>query len=307
MTPDTRARVLAAAEQLGYRAHVGARSLIRQRTEVIGVVVGDLFDPYCAELTAHLEQHAAARGFRVLLATSGPDLKAEASAITSLVEHRVAAIITIAFTGEESVLNSVGSHTPLVCIGYDGPHRVSIGIDNRRGGKLGTAHLLGLGHRRIAYMTYGGVSPKTDRDRRDGYRRTLRNAGISLDPQLLLRLAAGNEHEQERHARMLELLSRPEPPTAVFVVSDITAIELMSCASQLGLRIPEDLSVVGFDDIVIARLPMIALTTIAHPMEELARRGVDTAISLVEDPRSLPAAQRVEPRLIVRNTTGPPR
>ena len=303
MTDDTRARVLAAAEQLGYRAHVGARNLIMQRTEVIGVVVGDLFDPFCAELTAHIELLAAERGFRVLLATAGPDLAAEASAVTSLVEHRVAAIIVISFTGQQSALDAAGAHMPIICIGYQGPYGVSIGIDDRRGGRLGTDHLLGLGHKRIAYLSNSGVPLKTDRDRRDAYRRTLRRAGFAPDPTLVQRLPAGTDGE--RFALMRELLARRDRPTAVFAVSDITAVELMSCAQEMDLRVPEDLSVVGFDDIMLARMPMVGLTTVAQPMQELAQRGVDAAIDLIEDPESQPPAQRVEPRLIVRSSTAP--
>jgi LacI family transcriptional regulator len=305
IAPATRDRVLAAVEQLGYRAHVGARDMRRQRTEIVGVVVGDLFDPFCAELTAHIEQIASERGYRVLLATAGADLKAETKAIASLMEHRVAAVILISFTGDQSVRDTVGAHTPVVCIGYEGPHGVSIGIDDRRGGRLATEHLVQLGHRRIAYVSSSGVPHKTDRDRRDGYRNALRGAGIPPDRRLVLRLEAGPE--QERYARMRELLSQPERPTAVFGVSDITALELMSCANGLGLRVPENLSVVGFDDIMMARMPMIALTTVAQPIAELAQRGVDTAIALIEEPDALTRAPRIEPELIVRCTTGPPR
>ncbi|MGA8355200.1 MAG: LacI family DNA-binding transcriptional regulator [Solirubrobacteraceae bacterium] len=304
MTPETRAHVLAVAEELGYRVHVGARNLIKQRTEVIGVVVGDLFDPFCAELTAHLELLAAQRGFGMLLTTAGSDLAAEANAVTSLVEHRVAAIVVVSFTGNQSALHAAGSHMPVICIGYEGPYGVSIGVDDRRGGRLGTEHLLQLGHRHIGYVSNSGMPQKTDRDRRDSYRRVLRRAGISPDPQLIMRLPAPDK--QERFARLREMLSRPDRPTAVFAVSDITAIELMSCAGELGLRVPEDLSVVGFDDIMVASMPMIALTTVAQPMAELAQRGIDAAIALIEDPCADVAVQRAEPRLVVRGTTAAP-
>jgi DNA-binding LacI/PurR family transcriptional regulator len=303
MAPETRARVLAAAEELGYRVHAGARNLIQQRTEVIGVVVGDLFDPFCAELTAHLEPLIAAHGFRMLLTTAGADLKAEGSAITSLVEHRVAAILVISFTGDQSVLDAVGSHMPVICIGYEGPYGVSIGIDDRLGGRLGTAHLLELGHRHIAYVSNSGVPLKTDRDRRNSYRRMLRRAGLSPERRWELRLPA--ESKSDRYAQMCELLREEDRPTAVFAVSDITAIELMACAEDLGLHVPRELSIVGFDDIMMASVPMIALTTVAQPIAELARRGVETAIALVEDPHTSLKPQRVEPQLILRSTTGP--
>jgi LacI family transcriptional regulator, galactose operon repressor len=300
----TRTRVHAAVEQLGYRAHVGARDMRRQRTEIVGVVVGDLVDPFCAELTAQIERLAAARGYRVLLATAGPDLREEARAIESLMEHRAAAIVLISFTGEDHGLDAISSHTPVVCVGYEGPYGVSVGIDDRRGGELAAEHLAALGHRRIAYVSNTGVPPKTDRERRAGYRRALRRAGIEPDPQLVQRLPAGRDEQRLR--RMRELLDAPDRPTAVFGSSDITAIELMSCAHELGLRVPGDLSVVGFDGIALARMPMIALTTVAQPIAELARRGVEAAIALVEDPRAAIAQPRSEPRLIVRHTTAPP-
>jgi LacI family transcriptional regulator len=305
IAPATRERVLAAAEQLGYHAHIGARDLTRRRTEVIGVVVGDLFDPFSAELTGHLEQHASSRGLRVLLSTAGPDLREETTAIMSLLEYRVAAIVLVAFTGDQGVLEKIGAHMPVVCIGYEGPCGVSIGIDDRRGGDLATTHLIDLGHRRIAYVSSAVLPRQTDRDRLYGYRRALRRAGIRSERELVQQL--GPVSEERREAIVRELLREPERPTAVFAASDITAIEVMSCANDLRLRVPRDLSIVGFDDILLARTPMIALSTVAQPIAELARRGIDASVALIEDPQAPPQVTRIEPQLIVRKTTAPPR
>lgn len=302
---DTRERVLAAAEQLGYHAHMGARDLTRRRTEVIGVVTGDFFDPFIGELTGRLEQRAAARGFRVLLSTAGSDLREEKSAIMSLLEYRVAAIVLVAFTGDQQMLDTIGEHIPVVCMGYEGPCGVSVGIDERRGGDLATTHLIDLGHRRIAYLSAALLPGQVDRDRRYGYRRALRRARITPAKELVLRLPPVSEEQRQELIR--ELLTQPEHPTAVFCASDITAIEVMSCASRLRLRVPRDLSIVGFDDILLARTPMIALTTIAQPAAELARRGIDAAASLIEDPHAELPAVRLEPQLVVRRTTAPPR
>lgn len=305
IAPETRERVLAAVEQLGYRAHIGARDLTRQRTEVLGVVVGDFFDPFSAELAAHIEQRAAASGFRVLLATAGADLRAEAGAITSLMEYRVAAMILIAFTGDQSALETIGEHTPVICIGYQGPCGLSIAIDETHGGDIATAHLTELGHRRIAYLSSSLLPRETDRGRLHGYRRALRRAGIASDRRLVRQLEPGPS--DERRDQMRELLSQPDGPTAVFAASDITAIELMTCASELGMGVPRDLSIVGFDDVVLASTPMISLTTVRQPIAELAHDGVDAAIALIEDPDAKPHVRHVEPQLIVRGTTGPPR
>jgi DNA-binding LacI/PurR family transcriptional regulator len=304
VAPETRERILAAVEQLGYRANLGARDLTRQRTEVIGVVVGDFFDPFSAELTGRLERHAAANGFRVLLSTAGADLRHEASAIGSLLEYRVAALVLVAFTGDEQELLAIGAHTPVVCIGYEGPCGVSIGIDDKRGGDVATAHLVELGHARIAYVSAKVLPRQTDADRLAGYRRALRRGGLGSDRALVHRFGPGPE--EARRAQMRALLTQPDRPTAVFAASDITAIELMSCADELGLRVPEDLSVVGFDDIALARVPMLALTTVAQPIAELAQRGVDAAIALIEDPAAAVQGPRIEPQLVVRGTTAPP-
>lgn len=305
IAPATRERVLAAAEQLGYHAHIGARDLTRRRTEVIGVVVGDLFDPFSAELTGHLERHAAERGFRMLLSTAGSDLREEKTAIMSLLEYRVAAIVLVAFTGDQEALARIGAHVPVVCIGYEGPCGVSIGIDDKRGARVATAHLTDLGHRRIAYVSSALLPPQTDHDRLHGYRQALRRAKLQPAKDLALRL--GSAAEDQRHDLICQLLRRPERTTAVFAASDITAIEVMSCASELKLRVPRDLSVVGFDDVLLSRTPMIALTTIAQPIAELARVGIDAAISLIENPDMPPDSVRVAPQLVVRRTTAPPR
>ena len=114
VSEETRARVEAAAAALRYRPHAGARELTRRRSAVLGLLVGDLFDPFNAELTGLLEQQAAENGYRVLLATAGPDLQGEESALSSLLEHRVAALILVAYTGDDAGLRTITEHTPLV-------------------------------------------------------------------------------------------------------------------------------------------------------------------------------------------------
>ncbi len=305
VAPATRQRVLLVAKQLGYHTHLGARSLTRQQTEVIGIMVGDFFDPFIGELTGRLEQHAAARGFRVLLSTAGPDLREEEPAVVSLLEHRVAAVILVGFTGDQRVLDTIGAHMPVVYLGYQSRSGASIGMDEKLGGDLATAHLIDLGHQRIAYVSAALLPRHVDRDRLHGYRRALRRAGMSSAKELVLRV--GPTSEEQRQELMRRLLSQPQRPTAVFAASDITAIEVMSCAHDLRLWIPRDLSIVGYDDIMLARTPMIALSTIAQPAAELARRAIDIAIALVDDPAARLQSALIEPQLIVRRTTAPPR
>jgi LacI family transcriptional regulator len=303
VSDETRARVETAAATLGYYPHAGARGLTRRRSEVLGLLVGDFFDPFNAELTAHLEQQAAAHGFRVLLATAGPDLREEDEAISNLLEHRVAALILIAYTGDDTRLRSIGAHTHVVSVGYTGSGGTSIGLDDVTGSRLAIEHLLELGHTRIAYVSGTVLSPSTDAARIAGYRAALRRAGITLEQSLLCRVGPRSDPTRLQAAR--ELLASENPPTAVFAASDITAVEIMSCASELGLRTPEDLSVVGFDDMQLASVPMISLTTIAQPVAELARLSVQAVIDHLT-PGKTPQPALLEPTLIVRGSTAPP-
>lgn len=297
----TRARVEAAAIALRYRPHAGARDLTLRRSEVVGLLVGDLFDPFNAELTGLLEQHAAASGYRVLLATAGSDLQEEETALSNLLEHRVAALILVAYTGDDVGLRAITEHTPVVSIGYSGSVGVSIRLDDVTGALLAVSHLLDLGHERIAYVRGTLIAPATDAARLSGYRAALRRAGIDEDRVVKV----GPQSDPQRNAAVRELLSGPERPTAVFAPSDITAVEVMSCAMELGLRVPEDLSIVGFDDMQLSRLRMISLTTVAQPVAEMARLGIDAATRWLTTGEVVQPAM-IKPQLIVRGSTAPP-
>ncbi len=303
VSDQTRARVEDAAARLGYRPHAGARDLTRRRSEVVGLLVGDFSDPFNAELTGQLEQQAAANGFRVLLATAGPDLGGEELAISSLLEHRVAALILIAYTGDDQGLRSIGAHTHVVSIGYRGSAGTSIAIDDIGGARLAVEHLLDLGHTRIAYASGIMLTSGTDASRIAGYRAALRRSGIDPPEEFICRV--GPRSDPQRLQAVHELLASPDRPTAFFAASDITAIELMSAGWELGLRVPDDLSLVGFDDMLLAGVPMISLTTIAQSATELARLGVEAVVDHLT-PDRVPHSALVEPKLIVRGSTGPP-
>lgn len=303
VSAQTRARVAEAAAALRYHPHAGARGLTRRRSEVIGLLVGDFFDPFNAELTGHLEQQAAAHGFRVLLATAGPDLHSEEEAISNLLEHRVAALILIAYTGDDTRLRSIGTHTHVVSIGYSSSAETSIGLDEVTGARLATDHLLELGHTKIAYVS-GTILPQSvDAARLAGYRAALRHAGVQPAGELALKV--GQRSDPARLDAVRRILSSDDRPTAVFTASDITAVELMACAQELGLRIPRDISVVGFDGMQLAAIPMISLTTIAQPVQDFARLSIEAILQHLT-PGMEPRSVMLEPTLIVRRSTAPP-
>ncbi|WP_457108918.1 LacI family DNA-binding transcriptional regulator [Marmoricola sp. URHA0025 HA25] len=299
----TRTRVENAAKALGYRAHAGARDLIRRRSEILGLLVGDLFDPFVSELTGHLEHYASANGFKVLLATAGPDLRDSERALTNLTEHRVAALILVAYGDDEEVVReTVGHTTPVVSLASSGPG-LCIGVDDVMGSIMAVDHLLKLGHTRIAYLSGALLPPAVDNARFTGYKAALRGANIGQEAAL--RCTTGKRSDERRLEPIRTMLTAPDRPTAVFATSDVLALELMGCASELGLQVPRDLSIVGFDDIQMAGLPMIALTTVMQPAAELAEMSVRAVLEQLAG--EITATPRLlEPDLIVRRSTAPP-
>jgi LacI family transcriptional regulator len=295
----TRERVSTAARTLGYRLHAGARDLTRRRSEVLGLLVGDFFDPFVSELTAHLEHEASSHGFRVLLATAGLDLQDEQRALSNLVEHRVASVILVAYGDNDESLRSVAGHTPVVSLASSGPG-TSIGVNDLAGALLAMDHLIELGHRRIGYLTGPLLPAQVDRARLSGYRAALQRAALPAPPRY--RCTIGPHGSRDRLAPLQEMLTSSERPTAVFATSDVLALDLMACAIELGLQVPQDLSIVGFDDIQIASFPTIGLTTVAQPAAELARMAVEAAIQQLSG-QGQPGSALLDPRLVVRTST----
>ncbi len=300
---QTRKRVLAAIAELEYRPNAAARYLKRQRTTVLGVLVGDLGNPFYSEAARHIEYYAERRGYTMLLASTGGERETEQRRVESLLEHRVAAIIFLAYSSQRPTID----HIPCVFVaGLPTSHGVFIGVDERKSAEQATSFLLSLGHRRIGYVnTIVSSHPDSDKVRFAGYRRALSKAGIVLDDALTVRLGSGIETpEAERERSLRTLLSGPARPTAVFATSDYTALQVMDCADDLGLDVPQQLSVAGFDNTTSSALRRISLTTVAYPIHELARLSVEAAIDALE---GSPKRTRIllQPELVVRGSTGP--
>ncbi|MFZ2050318.1 MAG: LacI family DNA-binding transcriptional regulator [Solirubrobacteraceae bacterium] len=300
---QTRKQVLAAIAELEYRPNAAARYLKRQRTTVLGVLVGDLGNPFYSEAARHIEHYAEQRGYTMLLASTGGERETEQRRVESLLEHRVAAIIFLAYSSQRPTID----HIPCVFVaGLPTSHGVFIGVDERKSAEQATSLLLSLGHRRIGYVnTIVSSHPDSDKVRFAGYRRALSKAGIALEDTLIVRLGSGIQTpEAERERSLRRLLSGPDRPTAVFATSDYTALQVMDCADSLELAIPRELSVVGFDNTTSSALQRISLTTVAYPIHELARLSVEAAIDALE---SSPKRTRIllQPELIVRGSTGP--
>ena len=297
---DTRERVLRAAEELGYRPNVIARSLVRRRSYAIGLVVPDLANQFFAHVVSGAERVAAEAGYAVLLCEQrGAGIESHLDALRA---RQVDGLILDA-AGASSIPEDLLDGINVVLIDQPSQRWPGVASDAEGAGRMAAEHLVGLGHRRIAF-----VGPSADvhsfRMRERGFTRALREAGLGIDSDLLRRapatVAGGT-------AAMRALLARKEAPTAVFFANDLLALGAYKACAQLGVSIPRDVSVVGCDDIEFAQLVTPELTTVAVPARELGARAARLLVRDLAGDAVAPSQQTrpLPVRLVVRGSTGP--
>jgi LacI family transcriptional regulator len=302
----TRRRVLEAIAELDYRPNAVARDLVRRRTSTVGLVVGDLANPFYSELAKLVERHVAARGYAAMICDTDGRPSTEQARLETLLLHRVAGVVMLQFSGARSVMGPLAaSGVPVVLVSCWGEDTDCVAVDDESACAAGAAHLVELGHRRVAYLSSELVESPTDRARQAGYHAALAAAGVPARDRRVVRWS--RSVDRGRHSALERLLDGLAAPTAFVASNDLVAIELVDALEDIGLRVPDDLSVVGFDDIAIAGLARIGLTTLRQPTDQLARVGVDMLIRRMEDGAvDPPRHRRLETTLRVRGSTGPP-
>lgn len=301
---ETRTRVTAAALALDYTPNEVARSLITNRTHAFGVLLPDLYGEFFSEVLRGVDLRARRDGFHLLVSSSHADGEDLVGALRSM-RGRIEGLIVMAPDVDTAALvQAAGVDIPLVLLdpGVRAVNCDSISIDNAAGARTAVEHLLGLGHRRIATIT-GPVQNADARQRLAGYRRALEEHGIAVDAAFE---TAGDFTEPSGYAAVARLLELRPRPTAIFAANDYMAIGAMSALTQAGLRIPEDVAVVGFDDIAMARYLNPPLTTVNVDLLDLGARAVQRLV----DHKSGSAARRrheVTPAtLVIRKSCGAP-
>ncbi len=308
VSAETKLRIQRLAHVMGYSPDAQARSLVMGRTHTIGVVVTTLADPFIAEIVQAIESTALDQGYSVILASSNSEPEREIAAVQMLRSKRVdGLVVTSSRVGAlyQEHLDRLG--VPVVLVNSHseqrGPYTYSINVDNRHGARLGTGHLIQLGHRRIAYVG-GPAEHSDDLERLAGYQQALHEAGTALDRALVVP-GTGRADAGERALPLLMALEKR--PTAVFCYNDMTAIGLLRAARRAGLSIPQDLAVVGFDDIPFASYVQPPLTTVAQPKPKMGKGAMEMVLALMADGDA--GARRisnvvVQGELIVRESSG---
>lgn len=274
---DTTARVNAVINDLGYQASLVAQSLRNHHTNVIGILVADL-EPFSAELLKGAADAIRGSGFEMVVYSAGGLADDHVGWERRYLSRLSGTLIDGAVLVTPTVVD-VNYGAPIVAID---PHTGQSGLptidsDNLRGGQLATAHLLGLGHRRIAMLS-GRPDLESSRLREQGYRQAMAAAGVPVSEDLVL---VGGYDAQASAECTRTLLTSNDPPTAIFAANDVSAIAAIQAAAGLGLRVPADLSLVGFDNIPESALCTPPLTTVNQPIRQMGERSIQLLLRLM--------------------------
>jgi LacI family transcriptional regulator len=303
--PATKEKVLDAARALGYVPNRAARALVTRRSQTVGVVVADLANPFYPRIIAAMQSELAQRGYRMALIRD-PGETGGRSDVDVLQEAAVdGAVFLSAAKGSTAVRRFAQSGSPVVQMSrYDPDFPSDLVLpDDVRGAELLAEHLAALGHERIGLLTGPGETTSS-MDRERSFREALGRRGMTLADGYLRR---GSITHASGVAMARSLLQEDLPPTAIYGASDTLAIGALDAAAQLGIRVPEGLSVVGFDDSEPSGWSMINLTTVHQPLEEMARASVTLLLERLDGERTDEPARRIFPvELVVRGTTAPP-
>ncbi|MFF5840241.1 LacI family DNA-binding transcriptional regulator [Streptomyces massasporeus] len=299
--PEKRDAVLRAARELGYRPNAAARSLSEQRTRTVGVLLNDLRNPWFVDLLDGLNSLLHANGLRMLLADARLNRRTGQDPADPLLDLRVDGLVVVGTLPDPAALGAVAERIPVVLAGSREPAPPGVDVvagDDERGALLVAEHLVGLGHRRIAHIAgYGAVGEL----RRRSFEATMRRHGLADE----VLVEPSDMTEEGGYRTTVRLLSRPDRPTAVFAVNDIAAIGVLSAAEELGLRVPRDLSVVGYDNTSIARLRHVWLTSVDNSSHEVGRRAAQCLLKRFEGAGGAGRVQLATPTLEIRGSSAP--
>jgi DNA-binding LacI/PurR family transcriptional regulator len=317
MRASTRRRVLAAIEELGYQPNSAARQLRTGQVKTIGLVVPSVANPFWGSFAKAVEGQALEFDQQILLCNSERDPARERAYVDELWAGGVrAVIIGSSLPSFDHLRSAMERGMRLVAFDRepqlgDPPGLVTVSVDNRLGGIMATRHLLSLGHQNVGFIS-GAIATVSRRQRLAGYSEALRDAGVPLRTELVWAEGPsddfGDVNSADRGQQGMKALLRiKNPPSAVVAINDMYAIGACAAAHKEGLRVPQDVSVVGFDDIMIAAFYNPPLTTIRQPLEEMSRYAVEAIQRLQADPAAgQTTAVLMGPSLVIRKSAAAP-
>lgn len=299
----TQERILAAARQLNYRPNLLARSLRRGRSHTIGVLVPEVSEGYATLVLAGLEQGLMQAGYFFFLISHHHR--------ADLVEQSQSMLVERAVDGIVAIDTPLQQHPPLPTVTISCPDRhewiTNIMLNHRRAAELAMDHLVGLGHRQIAFIRGQSFSSDTE-PRWEAIQHAAERARLAIDPELVAQLDGDSPSHEPGYFATQRLLGPKAQFTALFAFNDVSAIGAIRALREAGLRVPEDVSVVGFDDIQSAAFQNPALTTVRQPLRTMGTLAAETILTQIGSPAEHPPSRQlvVDPELVVRDSTCPP-
>jgi DNA-binding LacI/PurR family transcriptional regulator len=302
ISEKTRKKVLEVMKELHYQPSIVASALTGKRTRTIGLIIPDVANPFFSEIARKVEDRGRELGFNVLMCNTDNNPDTEEMYLSLLQQKSVDGIIIGTTTKNYTVLNQLlQENFPLALIAQDIPELAInvVRVDDFLGGYQAVSHLVSLGHEKIAIML-GNLSRTSDKYRLQAYRQVMEENGLKYEEKWIVytdySLADGKR-------AALELLQSSPKPTAVFACFDSLAIGVYQAAKELGLNIPNDLSIVGFDNTILSTIVDPPLTTVAQPIDEMGRQVVDLLIDEIEGKNSTKQRIILPPELIIRQST----
>jgi DNA-binding LacI/PurR family transcriptional regulator len=295
--------VLDAAAALGYRPNAAARSLVRRRSNLFGVVLSDLHNPFFADVVDGIQMEAGAQGYRTIASVVDRGPRGERRALDTLLELRVDGLILASPMLDMETIAGASRELPVVLVARRSRQASvdSVSNDDPTGAALAVDHLADLGHERIAHIDGGGGAGAAERRR--GYERAMERRGLADRA----RVVPGSYTDDGGRQGVAALFDDGPAPTAVFVANDLAALGAMGALAERGVRVPDDVSLVGYDNTALAAVPQIALTTVDQPRPDMGRTAVALLLERLAGGREAGRHLVIPPTLVVRGTTAPPR
>lgn len=304
VSDSSREAIEKAAAELGYRPNAQARSLADRRSRTIGINMAELDNPIFPQMLSGAHGVIRARGYNTMLVSGERDPELESTELAKLLEFQVEGLMLISHRLPAATVRSLSAEVPTVVLtlrGITGPGIDTVTTDDEAGARMAMQHLFDLGHTRIAHISGGTLEPAVVRER--VYREQMDAAGLTD----LIRVAPGDLTNLGGLEGARQMLSEGPAPTAIFASNDNSAIGAMAACQERALRVPEDVSIIGYDGAALGALRTLSLTTIAQPLTEMGHLGAERLFDRLDGRKVANRSIVLEPELLTRGTTAPPR
>lgn len=299
---EAKERIYKAISELSYRPNIVVRSLRKKKTTIIGLVLSDIANPFFPEIARGVEERAREYGFNVILCNTDGNPSQEKDSIEILLSRQIDGLIITSARSSANLNEYLRENCPIVLVNRDPfPGRFDfVGIDNVSSARVAVNHLIKLGHQRIAFIRGEPASPASF-GRYEGYKMALREAGVS-SPENYVKI--GYLKYEGGYRAMISLLKEPCPPTAIFCANDMMALGAIDACAEKGIKVPQDVAIVGFDDMWVASLKTVQLTTVHQPRYQMGLKAVDLMIERIMGKRDEVERVILPAKLVIRRTCG---